>query len=135
MILKKIIRIASNTENYGLSNEKAHKATVKNKTCGDKISIEITLKNNKMSKMRYETESCIYCEASASLLSKKIKMFSKDKIRKQMVIFNNFIQINRKSLPKKYKDFKDLMNHRNLNRIDCIMLPYNALLKAVKIKK
>ena len=52
-----------------------------------------------------------------------------------MVIFNNFIQINRKSLPKKYKDFKDLMNHRNLNRIDCIMLPYNALLKAVKIKK
>ena len=39
MILKKIIRIASNTENYGLSNEKAHKATVKNKTCGEDVVV------------------------------------------------------------------------------------------------
>ena len=31
--------------------------------------------------MKYETESCIYCEASASLLSKKIKRLNVQTIK------------------------------------------------------
>ena len=36
-------------------------------------------------------------------------------------------------LPKKYNSFKPLINKKNRNRLECIMLPFNAVLKALKI--
>ena len=76
MITKDIIKIALDTSNEGLKNNYTHKITVKNSLCGDKISLELIIKHSKIKSMKYETESCLYCEASASLLSKKIKKCS-----------------------------------------------------------
>ena len=39
MISKEIIKIASNTSNVGLNNE--YKISLKNKLCGDKITLEL----------------------------------------------------------------------------------------------
>ena len=76
MITKEIIRLASNTSNVGLNNKYSHKISLKNKLCGDKITLELIVFKKKILSMKYETESCVYCEASASLLSKKIKKFN-----------------------------------------------------------
>ena len=73
MINNEIIKIASNTTNVGLTNNYTYKCSLKNIMCGDKIKIELISKKSKINSMKYETESCIYCEASASLLSNKIK--------------------------------------------------------------
>ena len=73
MINSEIIRIASDTTNNGIKKKSNLIATLKNKTCGDKITIEIEISNNKIQKMSYETEACVFCQASASLLSKIIK--------------------------------------------------------------
>ena len=73
MINKDIIRLASNTSNVGLKNKYSHKISLKNSTCGDKITLELIVDKKKINSMKYETISCVYCEASASLLSKKIK--------------------------------------------------------------
>ena len=51
-----------------------------------------------------------------------------------MDYFYKNIQGVEKNLPAKYKIFKDLFNNRNINRIDCIMLPFNALIKALEFK-
>ena len=34
--------------------------------------------------MKYETESCVYCEASASLLAKKIKNLTVNIVKKEL---------------------------------------------------
>ena len=47
-------------------------------------------------------------------------------------IYNSFDKENF-SLPKKYNSFKPLINKKNKNRLECIMLPFNAILKALKI--
>ena len=73
MITSEIIKIASNTKNVGLTNNYSYKSTLKNSICGDKIKLELISSNFKINSMKYETESCIYCEASASLLANKIK--------------------------------------------------------------
>ena len=73
MINKEIIKLASNTSNVGLRNTYSHKISLKNSTCGDKITLELIVDKKKISSMKYETVSCVYCEASASLLSRKIK--------------------------------------------------------------
>ena len=46
MIDKRLLKIASNTKFYGLKNNYTYKTNLKNSICGDKISIEISLKKN-----------------------------------------------------------------------------------------
>ena len=75
MISEEIIKIASNTSNVGLKKKYSHKISLKNSICGDKITLGIIANKKKITSMNYETESCVYCEASASLLSRKIKNF------------------------------------------------------------
>ena len=66
--------------------------------------------------MRYETESCIFCQASASVLAKHIK---KNKVK------------NIKNLTS-FKNFKFLLSKRYLSRKECVMLPIDAVKKAIK---
>ena len=84
MITNEIIKIASNTSNVGLTNKYTFKTIKKNSMCGDVIKIELVAKNSKISSMKYETDACIYCEASASLLAKKIKTLPIRIIKKEL---------------------------------------------------
>ena len=85
MINKDIIKLASNTSNVGLKNKYSHKISLKNSTCGDKITLELIADKKKISSMKYETISCVYCEASASLLSRKIKNINLKDIKSDLV--------------------------------------------------
>ena len=133
MINKEIIKLASNTSNVGLKNKYSHKISLKNSTCGDKITLELVIDKEKICSMKYETVSCIYCEASASLLSRKIKNI------KLVDIKNDFVTLKKVSLkknvkiPKKLSDFKKLLNRDNFNRFKCIFLPIDAVIKALKL--
>ena len=132
MINKDIIRLASNTSNVGLKNKYSHKVSLKNSICGDKNTLELIADKKKISSMKYETESCIYCEASASLLSKKIKnLYIKD-IKKDFLYLKEISNNKKLKIPHKMSDYKKLFNSVNLSRIKCIILPFNAVLKALK---
>ena len=133
MINDNILKIALNTNNYGLKDIFTHKSILKNSKCGDKIHVELIVKKNKISSMRYETESCIFCQASASILAKSIKLFSVNDIKENINYIKDCIKMKKNFLPKKLKIFKEIVHYKNINRIDCIMLPFNALIKALKI--
>ena len=132
MITKEIIKIASDTKNIGLTNKYNFKSSLKNSICGDKIKLELTVKNLKIYSMKYETESCIYCEASASLLAKKIKNIDINVIIEDINKLKNVIYNKKFILPSNFKEFKILMNKKNISRINCIKLPFDAVLKALK---
>ncbi len=83
--------------------------------------------------MKYETESCIYCEASASLLSRKIKNLNIKDIKYDFVTLKNISKQKKIVIPKKYSDFKKLLNSDNFNRFKCIFLPFDAVIKALKL--
>ena len=133
MIHKEIIKLASNTLNVGLENRYSHKVSLKNTFCGDKITLEIVANKNKVSSMKYETVSCIYCEASASLLAQKIKNLKIKDIKKDFILLKKISKHKKISIPKKYSDFRKLLNSDNLNRFRCIFLPFDAVLKALKL--
>ena len=44
----------------------------------------------------------------------------------------NFKELNKFNLPTNFKDFKVLINKKNINRISCINLPFDAVLKALR---
>ena len=131
MISSEIIKIASDTSNCGIKENSNLIATSKNKNCGDIITVEIEVSNNKVERMFYDTESCIFCQASASLLSQIIKKSNIETLRNDV----NEINISNKNkkilLKKKYKPFRKLFQQKYKERFNCILLPFNALLKAV----
>ena len=132
MITKEIIKIASDTKNIGLTNNYNFKSSLKNSICGDKIKLELTIKNLKINSMKYEIESCVYCEASASLLAKKVKNLNINSAIKDINKIKEITRSNKFNLPSNFKDFKVLINKKNINRINCINLPFDAVLKALR---
>ena len=133
MISQKIIQIASNTKYSGLNNNFTHKSTVKNSLCGDKIKIQLIANSMKISTMRYEVEACIFCEASASLMAKKIKDYSINNLKKDIKILKDNIKNSKSNYPSKFREFKHLASKNNINRANCVILPLEALLKAFKL--
>ena len=133
MINKDIIRLASNTSNVGLKNKYSHKVSLKNSTCGDKITLELIADKKKISSMKYETISCVYCEASASLLSRKIKNVKLKDIKNDLITLKKISNKKNVKIPKRLSDFEKLLNSDNLNRFKCIFLPIDAVLKALKL--
>jgi nitrogen fixation NifU-like protein len=133
MISKEIIRIASSSSNVGLNDQYSHKISLKNRLCGDKITLELTVLKKKILSMKYETESCVYCEASASLLSKKINKFNLKTIKNEFRNLKNISKNKDFKIPKKFADFNELFNSDNFNKYNCIFLPFDAVIKALKL--
>ena len=131
MISSEIIQIASDTSNCGIKLNSSLVSTSKNKICGDKITVAIEIFNNKIEKMSYETESCIFCQASASLLSKIIKKSNIDTLRDDVNEINTSHKNKKIILKKKYKPFRKLFQQKYKERYNCILLPFNALLIVV----
>ena len=133
MIDTRIIKIASNTKYVGLKNDFTHKSTLKNSLCGDSIKVEFIANKSKIKSMRYETESCILCEASASLLASKIYRFKLKDLKKDLVNIKKIKRDKNLNFPLKFKELKQLLNKKTLKRINCVILPMEALFKAFKI--
>ena len=131
MISPEIIKIASDTSNCGIKKKSNLIATSKNTICGDKIIVEIEIIKNKIEKMSYETESCIFCQASASLLSVIIKKANIENLRDDIEAINISHKNKKIVLKKKFKPFRKLFQKKYKERFGCILLPFNALLKVV----
>ena len=131
MISSEIIKIASDTSNYGIKRKSNYVATSKNRICGDRITVEVEISNNTIKKMCYETESCVFCEAAASLLSKIVRK----KTINEFLLFADSVKKNKIILSKKYLPFKKLFHFKYKERINCVMLPFDALRKAVLTTK
>ncbi|MDA8771340.1 iron-sulfur cluster assembly scaffold protein [Candidatus Pelagibacter bacterium] len=132
MINSEIIKIALNTKNVGLTNKYNFKSNLKSSLCGDIIKLELVVKNSKISSMKYETESCVYCEASASLLAAKVKNLKLSTVINELSMLKKVGSNKKLTFPRHFKDFKILINKNNLKRIKCINLPFDAVLKALR---
>ena len=126
-----ILKIASNTTNLKEIDIYTHKSEKKNPMCGDIVTIEINVKKNKIQDIGYKSKSCIYCQASASLLSNFLvnqKLERARLILKSMKIFYND-----KNYIIKGK-LKKIFNKKNYKRKECIYLPVRAISDALKFK-
>jgi nitrogen fixation protein NifU and related proteins len=134
MIDKEIIKIASNTENHGILDNHTHFSKLKNAICGDEMKVYLIVKNNKIINFKYECESCIYCQASVSLLSRKAKSKSIEKVKNFAEQAKNYFDKSSKSRDKEWKEFDMIMTKNNISRKECLLLPLNTTLDALNKK-
>ena len=70
----KILEIASDTKNVKNISNFTHTSKRKNNLCGDEVCIELIIKKNFIKDFGYGCKSCVYCQASASILANSINL-------------------------------------------------------------
>ena len=128
----RILEIASHTENNKVLENFTHKSKHKNPLCGDEMEISLIVKDNVVKDMGYQCKSCVYCQASVSLLSRKIKNKKIEEIKSFILSGENLFTDVKTVLEKHWKDFKEILDKKNIARKDCLLLPLRAVLKALK---
>ena len=128
----RILEIASHTENNKILKNFTHKSKNKNPLCGDVMEISLIVENNVVKDIGYQCSSCVYCQASVSLLSRKIKEKKVDEIKSFVSNGEKLFDNVKISLEKHWKDFKEILNEKNLARKECLLLPLKTILKALK---
>ena len=129
----RILEIASNTENNKIIDNFTHKSKNKNPICGDEMEISLIVKNNKVIDMGYQCKSCVYCQASVSLLSRKIKDKKIDEIKILVSNGERLFNNTKVKLEKHWKDFKEIFDKKNLSRKECLLLPIKTIAKALNL--
>ena len=129
----RILEIASNTENNKIIDDFTHQSKNKNPICGDEMEISLVVKNNKVIDMGYQCKSCVYCQASVSLLSQKIKNRNIKEIKKFITSCENIFDNTKIVVEKNWKEFLELFDKKNITRKECLLLPLRTVLKALKI--
>jgi len=133
----KILKIASNTENHKVIKSHTHQSKNKNPLCGDEMEISLIVKDNIVQDMGYQCKSCVYCQASVSLLSRWVMQTPIEKIsdfvsKAEYFFDENFDHLKKINI-KDLKHFKEIMNSENISRKECLLLPFKTLSKALNL--
>ena len=127
-----ILKIAADTKNNKDIKNFTHRSKYKNPLCGDEMEICVIVKNEKILDIGYQCKSCIYCQASASLLSKLSINQSLEKIKEINSFVGKFFKNTNLKFSKEWKQLEKLFNKKNISRKECILLPFKTLSKALK---
>tara|TARA_B110000014_G_C19739599_1_gene385866 strand:+ start:56 stop:454 length:399 start_codon:yes stop_codon:yes gene_type:complete len=128
-----ILKIASNTENHKVIKNHTHYSKNKNPICGDEMHISLIIKDNQVIDFGYQCKSCIFCQASVSLLSRKVIKLPLSDVSDLLKQSEFFFSEKEKNISKKWKIFEDIMNPKNISRKECLLLPFKTLSKALKL--
>ena len=126
-----ILNIASDTDNNRNLKNHTHFSKLKNSICGDEIQIKLIIKEDKIVDFGYQGKCCIYCQASASLLSKISINKNKLKVEEICNDARSYFEGNFEIINRKWKDLGQLFKKKNVSRKECILLPFKTLKKIV----
>ena len=127
-----ILKIASDTINHKKLDDCTHKSKQKNSICGDEMEVGVKISENQILDFAYQCKSCIYCQASASVLSKFSINNTINSINEIITFVDVFFESNNAKFPKEWKKLEILFSKKNISRKECILLPFKTLAKALK---
>lgn len=111
----KILDNYRNPRNFGRIKNADRTSEAFNHVCGDRIDLDVVLKNGKVEDIKFEAKGCAISRASASLLTEYAKNKKIDELKKlDKAFIINLLEI-------------DL----GPNRIKCALLSLEALKKAL----
>ena len=97
------------------------------------MEISLKVKENKIVDFGYQCKSCVYCQASVSLLSSNSINKPVESIKNLLNVIETFFEDNLVNIPKEWKIFKKIFDKKNIARKDCLLLPFKAVSKALKL--
>ena len=126
-----ILNIASDTENNKDIKNHTHFSKLKNSLCGDVMLIKLIIRDEKIVDFGYQGKSCVYCQASASLLSKISINNKKKELNELCDDAKSYFEGNSKIIENKWLFLRKLFKKKNISRKECLLLPFKTLKKIV----
>ena len=117
--------------NRGQLAGEAVSVQLNNPTCGDRISLQMHIKDGVVEDVKFEGEGCSISMASASMMTDAIKG---NKLEDALEMANNFSRLMQgEDVEFKYEDIEALSGVNKFPaRIKCATLAWNALRKGVE---
>jgi|TARA_Y100000310_G_scaffold14096_2_gene14321 nitrogen fixation NifU-like protein len=116
MYREHILDLYKNPSNFGEMKNPTHEHTEHNTLCGDEITVQIKIRNNKVEDIKFNGSGCVMSMVSASLFTDKIK--GRD--------INDVKKLGKEDI------LKLLKIKINPSRIKCVLLPLDAVRGALK---
>tara|TARA_X000000368_G_C22453249_1_gene459870 strand:- start:114 stop:512 length:399 start_codon:yes stop_codon:yes gene_type:complete len=128
-----ILKIASNTDNHKVLKKCTHNSKLKNSICGDEMEISLNVVKDNIVDFGYQCKSCVYCQASVSLLSKNTLNKKLLNVENLLKIAEIFFEKENATFPKEWSIFNKIFNKKNSSRKECLLLPFKTLSKALNL--
>ena len=128
-----ILEHYKNPRNQGLLNDADIKVEGKNPLCGDEVEIALKISGEHVENATFEGSGCAISQASASLMTEKIKGKDIVDVRRLISDFRNMVkgedtQVNE-------EDLEELLALQGVSefpsRIKCALLAWNTLLQGL----
>ena len=126
----KILKLASDTRHQKKLSDFTHNSKAKNPLCGDEIQLFFKINKGRITKVSYQGKNCVYCQASANLISVNSNGKGVEEMIEVCDCANEYFK-NKGDLSENLQKYKELLNSKNINRKECILLPFNALKKGL----
>ena len=131
LYLEVIIDHNKNPRNNERLENHTHEAKGDNPLCGDQISIQLIMKEDKVSDVKFTGSGCAISTASASILTEEIKGKSKKEIEKLFNGFHNLVTGNDENTNLgKLSIFEGVKKYPA--RVKCATLSWHALMAAIE---
>ena len=129
------MRLAANATGSQKLQNPQFEETLDNPTCGDRITLQVTLQDGQISEFSQENRACLLCQASASLLAENAVGLTLQELNEVMTSVRRILETGDGSNSEPWEKlsyFAPVKDHKS--RHICVMLPFNALQKILTAK-
>ena len=118
--------------NFGELADAAVRVHGDNPACGDEIHLAVKFDGNGgLEDIKFTGHGCAISQASASLMTTKLKGKSREEVGEMLNAFHNLVTTENNDAPKNLGDLQVMRGVRKfLQRVKCAMLPWRAVQQA-----
>lgn len=106
-------------------------ARLDNPLCGDRVTLDLTLKDGHIGAIGHEVKGCLLCEAAAATIAADLTGASPQDARAMIIAITALIQDGTPPPPDLASLAVFTPVHQAKSRRDCVLLPFGALEKAL----
>ena len=128
---KPLLRLAADAAGAGRLEEPHATGTVRNPACGDSITVDLALEDDRITGIAFETKACVLVQASASILGADAMGLNRDEIACLRDAVVKMLANDGAPPPapfNTYHHFDGVCEHKSRHR--CVLLPLEAVLAA-----
>ena len=128
---KEMLRHAATAAGAGRIENPDASVTLDNPLCGDRVTMDVTLKDGKIEKLGHKLHACVLCQASASILGEKAIGHDAADLRELMTSVTAMLKSGGAAPTAPWEDFaifEPVIAEKN--RHTCVLLPIETLIAA-----
>ena len=128
---KELLRHAAAAVGHGRLEAPDGSATVDNPLCGDRITIDVALREGRVEQISHVVRACLLCQASASIIGARAGGETLARIGAIMEAVRRMLQEDAPLPDDLWADlsaFSPVAAHKS--RHNCVLLPFEALIQA-----